>query len=83
MSFVCRDVLMNNLLIYKCFLTSEREVMFKEIAKAIKEHCVEVKAKRGITVTTEVKAIMTDLSSHCGRQLKAILTPNDDDLCES
>ena len=76
MSFVGRDVLMNNLLIFKCFLTSEREVMFKEIAKAMKIHCDQVKIKRGISESKDIEAIMTDLTSHCGREFRNILAPS-------
>ena len=48
---------------------------FKEIASAIRDHCEEVKSKRGIAEANDIDAIMTDLPSHCGMQFKDILTP--------
>ena len=66
---------MNNVLVFKGFLTSEREIMFKEISQAIHHICVDLKSKRQLDDSKKIEAIMTDLTSHCGRQFKKSLAP--------
>ena len=74
MSSVARDKHMNNMLIFKVFLTHERETMFSKIAEAILKYCREIITIRNIETFVHVKAIMTDLTSHCGRQFQQFLS---------
>ena len=76
MSFVARDKHMNNMLIFKVFLTHERETMFTKISEAILKYCGEIITIRSIENFVHVKAIMTDLTSHCGRQFQHFLSPD-------
>ena len=56
--------------------THERETMFTKIAAAMLKYCRNIITIRNIQDFVHVKAIMTDLTSHCVRQFQEFLSPD-------